>query len=136
MVDIFTKFTLGSFKDKTPDTIIDTVVQMWIGSSLGSPKKFLADHGGKFENERLRDRCENLNIQVLNIAAESPWQNGVCERNHAAVDRCMKKTVEDQPDMPLPKALYWAINAKKHFTNVVRNFILPISVPKKPKYTI
>ena len=29
MVDIFTKFTLGSFiKDKTPDTIIDTIAQM------------------------------------------------------------------------------------------------------------
>ena len=55
---------------------------------------------------------ENLNIQVLNTAAESQWQNGVCERNHAVVDRCIEKILEDQPDMPLPKALYWAINAK------------------------
>ena len=56
MVDIFTKFTLGSFiKDKTAGTIIDTIVQIWIGSSLGSPKKFLADHGGEFVNKRFRD---------------------------------------------------------------------------------
>ena len=43
MVDIFTKFTFGSFiKNNTLDTIIDTIVQMWIGSGLGSPKRFLA----------------------------------------------------------------------------------------------
>ena len=56
MVDIFTKFTLGSFiKDQTPGTIIDTIVQMWIGSGLGSPKKFLEDNGGIFAKERFRD---------------------------------------------------------------------------------
>ena len=51
MVNIFTKFSLASFiKDQTPDTIIDTIVQMRIGSGLGSPKKILADNGGEFEN--------------------------------------------------------------------------------------
>ena len=36
--------------------------------------------------------CENLNIQVLqNTAAYSPWQNGLCERNHAVIDGSVKK---------------------------------------------
>ena len=72
MVDIFTKYTLSSFiKDKTPDADIDRIVQMWIGSSLGSPKKFLVDNGREFANRQLRDMCENLNIQVLNTVKQS-----------------------------------------------------------------
>ena len=81
MVNIFTKSTLANFiKDQTPDTIIDTIVQMRIGSGLGSPKKILADTAGEFANKRFRDMCENLNIHILNIAAESPWQSRVCVR--------------------------------------------------------
>ena len=48
---------------------------------------------------------ENLNIQVLNTAGQSPWQNGLCERNHAAVDRCLEKILEDNPDTPTDMAL-------------------------------
>ena len=54
--------------------------------------------------------CENLNIQVLNTAGQSPWQNGLCERNHVEVDRCLEKIVEDNPDTPTDMAL--AVNAK------------------------
>ena len=87
MVDIFTKFTLGSFiKDQTPGTIIDTIVQMWIGSGLGSPKNFLQTMAGYLRKNGL-GMCENLNIQVLKTAAESPWQNGVCARTHARPTR-------------------------------------------------
>ena len=104
MVDIFTKFTLGRFiEDKTPDTIIDTIVQMWIGSGLGLSTKFLADNGGEFANKRFRDMYENLNIQLLNNAAESSWQNGICEKNHVVIDQCMEKILQDQPDMPFSK---------------------------------
>ena len=72
MVNIFTKFTLGSFiKNKTPDTIIDTIVQMWIGFSLSSPKKFLADNCREFPDERFRDMCKNVKIQVLTLLLET-----------------------------------------------------------------
>ena len=86
---------------------------MWIGSGLGSLKKFIADNGREFADKQFRDMCENLNIlQVLNTAAESPWQNGVSVRNHAVIDWCMEKILEGQSDILWPKALYWAINAK------------------------
>ncbi|CAG2236146.1 unnamed protein product [Mytilus edulis] len=57
---------------------------------------FLADNGGEFANEIFRDMCANLNIDVMNTAAYSPWQNGICERNHAVVDDCVAKILEDQ----------------------------------------
>ena len=47
----------------------------WIGSGFRAPGKFLADNGNEFGNEEFRDMCENLNIQVQNTAAYSPWQN-------------------------------------------------------------
>ena len=41
--------------------------------------------------------CENLNIEVLNTGAESPWSNGLVERNHACVDLMLEKMLEDNP---------------------------------------
>ena len=49
--------------------------------------------------------CKNLNVQVLNIAVERPWQNGVYEYNPALFDRCIKKIIEDKPETSLPGAL-------------------------------
>lgn len=113
LLDLFSRFTTARIiKDKKPSTIIDNVMQMWIGSGFGAPQKFLADNGGEFANEDFRNMCGNLNIQVLNTAAESPWQNGICERNHAVVDRCLEKILADNPTVSLETALVWAINAK------------------------
>lgn len=113
MIDIFTRFTLACFiDDKKPDTIIDSIVKIWIGSGMGSPKRFIADNGGEFANSNFRDMCENLNIEILHTAAQSPWQNGTCERNHAIVDRCLEKIIYDNPAVSLPLALSWALNAK------------------------
>ena len=96
LIDMFTKFTTARIiKDKKPSTIIDNVMQMWIGNGFGTPAKFLADNGGEFANVEFKDMCENLNIEVLHTAAESPCQNGLCERNHAVVDRCLEKIVEE-----------------------------------------
>jgi len=113
LIDMFTKFTTARIiKDKKPSTIIDNVVQMWIGNGFGTPAKFLADNGGEFANEDYKDMCENLNIEVLHTAAENPWQNGLCERNHAVVDRCLEKNVEENSKLKLKNALAWAINAE------------------------
>ena len=113
LIDIATRFSLAAvIRRKTPDLIIHHVMTLWIGSGFGCPKKFLADNGGEFANEEYKDMCSNLNIEVLNTAANSPWQNGLCERNHAVVDDCVSKMLEDSPETPLEVALVWAINAK------------------------
>ena len=78
---------------------------------MGALKKFLADNGGEFANPELTDMCGNVNVFMMNTAAESPWQNGLCEQNHAVVDRCLEKIMEDNPHMPLKTALSWASNA-------------------------
>ena len=59
-------------------------------------RKFLADNGGEFANAYYRDMCENLNIEVLKTGSESPFQNGLCERNHCVVDGMLLKLLADE----------------------------------------
>ena len=119
LVDVATRFSLASVvKRKTPEVIAEKIMTMWIGSGMGPPKRFLADNGGEFANEVFRDMCSNLNIEVMNTAAYSPWQNGICERNHAVVDNCVAKIMEEQPGTNLEIALAWAVNAKNSLSMV------------------
>ena len=113
IIDVATRFSVaGVIRNKTPKVIIDKVMKLWIGSGMGAPRKFLSDNGGEFANEQFRDMAENLSIEVWNTAGSSPWQNGLCERNHAVVDNCVQKILEDYPNMDLELALVWAVNAK------------------------
>ena len=75
-------------------------------------QSFFKDNGREFANTEFTNMCENLNVFMMNTAAESPWQNGLCERNHAVVDHCLEKILEDSPKLPLATALSWALNAK------------------------
>jgi transposase InsO family protein len=119
LIDIATRFSLAAvIRKMTPEVITEKIMKLWIGSGMGPPKKFLADNGGEFANEIFRDMCENVNIEVLNTAAYSPWQNGICERNHAVVDNCVEKILEDQPNLNLEIALLWAVNAKNSLSMV------------------
>ena len=109
LIYMATRFSLASvIKNKNPETIIQQVMIMWIGSGLGAPKKFLADNGREFANEQYKDMYSNLNIEPINTAAYSPWQNSVCERNHAVVNDCVSKILEDNSELELDVA----INAK------------------------
>ena len=100
LIDMFSRFTKAEFiEDKLPSTIIDKLMFLWIGCG------FLADSGKGFANEEYQDMCENLNIEVMKTAAESPLQNGLCERNHCVTDRCLQKILEDNPEVPLNIAL-------------------------------
>lgn len=119
LVDVATRFSLATVvKKKTPELITEKIMTVWIGSGIGPPKRFLADNGGEFANEAFRDMCANLNIEVMNTAAYSPWQNGICERNHAVVDNCVAKILEDQPNLKLEVALACAVNAKNSLSMV------------------
>ena len=60
---------------------------------------------------------ENLNIEIMTTAAESPWSNGVCERHNAVIWDMVTKVVEETT-CQLEIALTWAVNAKNSLHNV------------------
>ena len=86
-------------------------------SIFGSPKKFLVDNGGEFNNEDFRSLCENVNILILTTAAESTWCNGLIERHNAIVAYTVTKAIEDA-GCELELALSWAVAAKNSLKNV------------------
>ena len=64
-------------------------MEKWI-SILGTPTKLITDNGGEFSNEGMQLATAKLNIIHNTTAAESPWQNGLCEKNHATVDNILE----------------------------------------------
>lgn len=114
MVDVATRFSISSvIYSKDKKGIVNEIMEKWIGTGLGSSSKFLTDNGGEFANDNFKDMCEYLNITSVCTAAESPFSNGLCERNHAVIDEMVKKILADRPSCSLSTALAWAIHAKK-----------------------
>lgn len=113
MVDMATRFSKSCItKSKEPKEIVEKIIEIWLGTGLGAPMKFLCDNGGEFANKLFLEMCENMNIQVMHTAAYSPFSNGLCERNHAVIDEMVVKIMAEQPELPLKIALAWSVNAK------------------------
>ena len=113
MIDLFTRFTISTvITSKETKVVIDKVIQCWVGTGLGTPKKILVDNGGDFAGEEFKDMCENMNLTVMHTAACSPFSNDICEQNHAVVDEMVMKMMAEEPKCKLSTALAWAVNAK------------------------
>ena len=112
MIDMFTRFTLSVFVDrKLSSCIIDKVVENWIGT-FGVMKAVMTDNGGEFNNEEMRDICSVLNVEVVTTAAESPFQNGLCEKVHSITDGMLTKLKADHPKAKENVLLKWANMAR------------------------
>ena len=108
MVDLFTKFILDCFiKNKNPDTIIDSFIQMRLGSEWVSHKAILADNRGFLANENVWDLCDNLNIHALHTTVEGLSQNG-------QLIFVLKKRDKTETQLPFPLSL------------LMQKFILPM----------
>ena len=118
LIDLFSRFSLSQvITRKLTSVIVDAVIKMWIASGFGAPRKFLIDNGGEFANNLYKEMAAHFNVEVCNTGAESPWQNGICERNHAVIDLCVEKMLEDDQTLSSEVALAWAENAKNSISN-------------------
>ena len=61
--------------------------------------------------------CDYLGIHLHTTAAESPWTNGVVERNNQTLSNMMDKITEDL-QCSTDLALLWALSAKNSLQNV------------------
>ena len=79
--DLFTRYNLAKvIRRKLPEVIINEVAMVWLASRFGPPEKFFIDNGGEFVNENYKKRPEQFNVEICSTSANSPWQNGICER--------------------------------------------------------
>ena len=112
MIDMYSRFTLGVFIDrKKSSTVIDQIIKNWI-KIFGVMQGILTDNGGEFNSDELRDVASLLNIQVSTTGAESPFQNGLCERVHAVTDMILCKLEAQYPKTDLDILLAWTCMAK------------------------
>ena len=117
-IDLVTRYSLAKvIRRKSPKVIINEVAMVWLASGLWPPEKFLIDNGGEFANDYYKELTEQFNIEICGTSANSPWQNGICERNHYIVDVCVEKMIEDGPSMKLEVVLAWVVNVKNSMEN-------------------
>ena len=60
----------------------------------------------------MREMCKKFNIKMLTTGAYSPFQNGLCEKNHHTVVMMVEKMLDSNPKMKFNQALSAAIFAK------------------------
>ena len=118
MIDAFTRYTVATvINRKTPEQVINGIFEKWI-QYFGIPDKVLSDNGGEFSNAEMIEVSNKLNLKLFTTGAHSPWQNGICERNHAHTDNILQSVLRDHPQMSLKTALTWACTAKNSLTTV------------------
>ena len=117
MIDYLTRFSASCvIKSKCKDVIVKKIFQIWI-YIFGSPKKFLVDHEGEFNNHKFTSLCENVNIHICTMAAEAPWSNGLVERHNAILGYRVAKTI-DNVKCDLELTLAWVTAAKNSLKNI------------------
>ena len=115
MIDAYTRYTCSVFiRNKKPDTIVHQVMFCWV-ANFGRPGKIWTDVGGEFNNDTIRQLSEAIGCKVETGAGYAAWMNGLNERNHAVVDRCLAKILVDNPRMDPSIALAWAVTAKNSY---------------------
>ena len=118
IIDVFTRFTQAYIiPDKSADSIIQPFLNLWILNNFGAPKNVIFDNGPEFTNAKMRDLCKNFNIRMFTTAAYSPYQNGLCERNHHLVDEIIEKMISSGRYAKVKDALLPAIFAKNILVN-------------------
>ena len=112
MVDMWSRLSISvPISRKKPSEVINSLMKSWI-AYFGVPGSILNDNGGEFTAEEIREMKSMLNVVDLTTGADSPWQNGLCEKNHALIDTILERLDEDYPDVDLPTKLAWAGMAK------------------------
>ena len=116
MIDHATRYSAGAIiHSKQKEVIIDKIFKHW-NSLFGTPKLFLSDNGGEFNNDIFREMGEQLNINVKTTGAESPWSNGIVEKHNGVIGNMMEKVLPDV-GCRLKVALAWCLSAKNALLN-------------------
>ncbi len=89
---MWSRLTVPVFlKHKKPCEVTDKILRHWVGAGYCLMGAILSDNGEEFSSDESREVASVLNITLLTTAAESPFQNGMCEREHSITDNMLTK---------------------------------------------
>ena len=69
----------------------------------------MTDNGGEFSSDEMREVVSILNVRLVTTAAESPFQNGLCERVHLVTDMMLLTLIEENKKTESQTLLSWEI---------------------------
>ena len=116
LIDTASRYSVARLiNNKTKETVTKMIFEMWIGY-FGRPKKFMADNGGEFSNELMKELSNLLGVEVTASPAEAPFSNGIVERHNKILFETMMKTMSDTK-CGVSVALAWACSAKNALDN-------------------
>ena len=134
MIDGYSRLAAGKIvPNKEADTILKPFIEDWILKGYGPPRQVIFDNGREFSNKKMRELCETFNIQMLTSGGYSPWQNGLCEKNHHLIDMMIEKMMHGDSTLTLERALAAALYAKKSMINVNGYSPLQLMMGKQPR---
>ena len=92
--------------------MIDKIIMHWVGAGSGVMEGIESGNGGEFSSAETREVASILNVIVNTTGAESPFQNGLCERIHSVTDKMLLKLRAEHPNIAIEVLLCWACNAR------------------------
>ena len=108
IIDMWSRYTVSVLINrKKPSNVIDALMQRWV-AVFGVMGSIMTDNGGEFSSDETREVMSMLNVRLLTTAAESPFQNGLCERVHAVTDMMLLKLTEENQSTDSQTLLGWA----------------------------
>ena len=112
IIDMWSRYTISVFINKKRSSeVINAMMQKWVGF-FGVMGSFMADNGGEFSSDEMREVMSILNVRVITTAAERSFQNGLCEQVHAVTDRMLLKLQEENEKTDRQTMLSWANMAR------------------------
>ena len=133
MIDMFTRYTQAAFLTrKLPEQVLDAIMEKWV-ANFGVPSAILNDNGGEFVNAELQALKSELNVVDITTGAESPWQNGLCEKNHHTMDNILERIEMDYSKLSVNAKLAWATMAKNSLMMVYGFSPFQLVFGKNPK---
>ena len=95
LIDLATRYSNAVvIHSKGKEVVVKNIMLHWI-AIFGAPVRCLSDNGGEFDNYDFQHMSENLNVEVVTMAAESPWSNGVVEHHNAVIRNMADKIIAD-----------------------------------------
>ena len=133
MIDMFTRYTQAAFLTrKVPEQVVDAIMERWV-ANFGVPGAILNDNGGEFVNAEMQALKSELNVIDITTGAESPWQNGLCEKNHHTMDNILERIEMDYSKLSINAKLAWATMAKNSLMMVYGYSPFQLVFGKNPK---
>ena len=107
MIDYFSRLTKGMFiKSKKLAEAVNAIMLLWVAGGFGIPASLHTDVGGELTNAEIIEMAERLGCCVTSTAEDSPYMNGLNEKNHHTVSMIEENNLDLKPEETLAHALH------------------------------